>query len=89
MRRRDFIMGFSGAALPLVARAQLATPPPVIGYFSSRSSESEDPIREPFLKALEEGGFVVGRNVAIEYRFSGGGTIDCRRWRPNWLAARS
>ena len=71
MRRRDFIVGLGGAALPLVARAQQATPP-VIGYFSSRSLESEGPIREPFLKALEEGGFVVGRNVAIEYRFSGG-----------------
>ena len=69
MRRRGFIVGF--VAWPLVARAQQAVPP-VIGYFSGRSAESESPIREPFLKALEEGGFVVGRNVAIEYRFSDG-----------------
>ncbi len=45
---------------------------PVIGYLSSRSSGSEGPVREPFLKALEEAGFTPGRNVAIEYRFSEG-----------------
>src|SRR6185437_5909497 len=45
---------------------------PLIGYFSSRSSGTEGPIRGPFLKALDESGFVTGRNVAIEYRFSEG-----------------
>jgi len=71
MRRRDFIVGLGGAALPLLTRAQQATPA-VIGYFSGRSSGAESPIREPFMKALGEDGFVVGRNVAIEYRFSDG-----------------
>ena len=72
MKRRDFItlLGGAAAAWPLAARAKQATP--VIGYFSSRSSGAEGPIREPFLKALEEFGFAAGRNVAIEYRFAEG-----------------
>ena len=71
MRRRDFIAAIGGAAaMPLVSRAQQAMP--VIGYFSGRSSAAERPIRGPFLRALEESGFVAGRNVAIEYRFSEG-----------------
>jgi putative ABC transport system substrate-binding protein len=72
LRRREFISLFAGAAAawPLAARAQ--QPMPVIGYFSSRSSGTEGPIRGPFLRALEASGFVAGRNVAIEYRFSEG-----------------
>jgi ABC-type uncharacterized transport system substrate-binding protein len=71
--RREFITLLSGAAAawPIMARAQQPAMP-VIGYFSSRSSGAEGPIRGPFLKALEESGFGAGRNVAIEYRFSEG-----------------
>jgi putative ABC transport system substrate-binding protein len=73
LRRREFISLFGGAAAawPLGAQAQQAAVP-AIGYFSSRSSGTEGPIRAPFLKALEASGFVAGRNVAIEYRFSEG-----------------
>jgi putative ABC transport system substrate-binding protein len=73
MRRREFItlVGGASASLSLAARAQQPAMP-VIGYFSGRSSGSDAPIRGPFLKALEESGFVAGRNVAIEYRFSEG-----------------
>ena len=58
-------------AWPLVVQTQTAIP--VIGYLSSRSASAERPLREPFLKSLEEAGFVVGRNIAIEYRYSQGG----------------
>ena len=62
MRRREFIAGLGAAAAwPLVARAQTATP--VIGYVSRRSADSEAPLRESFLKSLEEAGFVAGRNL--------------------------
>jgi len=72
MRRRDFITLLGAtAAWPLAPGAQQAAMP-VIGYFSGRSPEAEAPIRVPFLKALEGSGFAVGRNVAIEYRFSEG-----------------
>ena len=72
MRRRRFLSLVSGAvAWPVVAQAQTAIP--VIGYLSARSASAEGPLREPFLKSLEEAGFVVGRNIAIEYRYSQGG----------------
>jgi putative ABC transport system substrate-binding protein len=74
MQRRDFIRLFGGAATvawPLVARAQQPAMP-VIGYFSGRSPDAEAPLRLPFLRALADSGFTVGRNVAIEYRFSEG-----------------
>jgi putative tryptophan/tyrosine transport system substrate-binding protein len=73
MRRREFVrlLGGAAAAWPITGRSQQAAMP-VIGYFSGRSPGSEEPIRGPFLKALEQFGFVTGRNVAIEYRFSEG-----------------
>ena len=73
MKRREFITLISGTAVawPRVARAQ-QTAMPVIGYFSGRSPDAEAPLRVPFLKALANSGFTVGRNVAIEYRFSEG-----------------
>jgi putative tryptophan/tyrosine transport system substrate-binding protein len=56
--------------VPLRATAQPG--PPVIGYLSSRSAEAETPLRTGFLEGLEQAGFVVGRNVAIEYRYTEG-----------------
>jgi putative ABC transport system substrate-binding protein len=72
MRRREFIGTLAGAvAMPLAVRAQQAAMP-VIGYMSTRSSDAEAPLRTPFLQSLEASGFVVGRNVAIEYRYADG-----------------
>jgi putative ABC transport system substrate-binding protein len=72
MRRRSLLSLVGGAvAWPLVVHTQTAIP--VIGYLSSRSASAEGPLREPFLKSLEAAGFVVGRNIAIEYRYSQGG----------------
>jgi len=73
LKRREFISLVGGAAAvwPLAAHAQQPAMP-VIGYLSARSPDAEGPLRTPFLAALEEVGFVVGRNVAIEYRFSEG-----------------
>src|SRR5262249_60872520 len=56
---------------PLAARAQQAAMP-VIGYLSGRSPDAEVSRRTSILAALEEAGFVAGRNVAIEYRFAEG-----------------
>jgi putative ABC transport system substrate-binding protein len=71
VRRRELLALIGGAAAlaPLGAAAQSGLP--VIGYLSSRSAEAETG-RAAFLEGLEQQGFVVGRNVAIEYRFVDG-----------------
>jgi len=73
LKRREFIslVGGAAAAWPWAVRAQQPAMP-VIGYLSGRSPDAEGPLRTPLLAALEEAGFVVGRNVAIEYRFAEG-----------------
>ena len=71
MRRREFMMLLAGAAVwPLAAQAQQTVP--VVGYLSGRSANSEAPLRTPFLKVLEDAGFIVGQNIAIDYRFAEG-----------------
>src|SRR5215468_9091865 len=72
MKRREFIVGLGGAvAWPAVGRAQQPKMP-LIGYLSSRSSESDTSMLVAFSQGLTETGYVEGRNVAIEYRFSNG-----------------
>ena len=72
MKHRELLALIGGAAAlaPFGATAQPGLP--VIGYLSNRSAEAETPLRTGFLEGLEQRGFVVGRNVAIEYRFAEG-----------------
>ena len=73
MRRRDFItlLGGTAAAWPLGASAQTT---PVIGFVSGAGASpgTAANLLAPFLQGLKEGGYVEGRNVAIEYRWAGG-----------------
>jgi putative tryptophan/tyrosine transport system substrate-binding protein len=75
MRRREFIVGLGAAAssaiCPPAALAQQRPAVPVIGYLSSRSSESEVEMLAAFRSGLAGIGYAEGRNVAIEYRFGG------------------
>jgi putative ABC transport system substrate-binding protein len=74
MKRRDLIL-LGGAAVlwPRVVQAQSATKP-VIGFVNSGDSSplTFAPLKTAFEQGLNDGGFVDGRNVTIEYRWAGG-----------------
>jgi ABC-type uncharacterized transport system substrate-binding protein len=72
MNRRELLAVIGGAAALAPFRATPQPALPVIGYLSSRSAEAETPLRTAFLEGLEQRGFVVGRDVAIEYRYAEG-----------------
>src|SRR5215471_16862040 len=65
MRRRDFIKVIAGsvATWPLAARAQ-PTGIPRIGIIG----DEDAPIWDHFRQGLRDNGYVVGQNVALEYR---------------------
>jgi putative ABC transport system substrate-binding protein len=70
MRRREFIAGLGAAAWPVVARAQQSAVP-VIGYLGNQTAEVDyTNVTVPFLQGLKETGYVVGQNVAVEYRWA-------------------
>ena len=73
MRRREFIIliGSVAVARPLAAPAQQPTMP-VVGWLGSGTEPSERHLLTAFRDGLAEGGFVVGRNVTIEYRAAEG-----------------
>jgi putative tryptophan/tyrosine transport system substrate-binding protein len=69
MRRREFIAGLGSAAWPLMARAQQSVTP-VVGFLGSANLTPDR--RAAFRRVLEEGGYVEGRNLAIEFRSAEG-----------------
>ena len=75
MRRREFITLIGGAAVfAVAARAQQLAKLPTIGFLgqSTRSASSE--WVAAFVQRLRELGWIEGRTVAIEYRWSEGRT---------------
>src|SRR5499427_4843201 len=73
MRRRDFIKGVanSAAAWPLAARAQQPGKLPTIGFLGTEAS-AWSPYTAAFVQRLRELGWIEGRTIAIEYRWSEG-----------------
>jgi putative tryptophan/tyrosine transport system substrate-binding protein len=72
MRRREFIAGLGGAAAwPVVARAQQLAMP-VVGFLSRGTPDGYAKNVAAFEQGLKELGYIVGRNVAIEYHWTSG-----------------
>jgi putative ABC transport system substrate-binding protein len=73
MERRAFVASLTGALLaaPLAAEAQPAAKVARIGWLGDKPAPGH-PLREAFLQGLRDLGYVEGRNVVIEYRFSEG-----------------
>jgi putative ABC transport system substrate-binding protein len=70
-RRHLLIIGIGAATWPLVVRAQQKAMP-VIGFLSIASPGAYAPFMAAFHQGLSEAGYVLGQNVAIEYRWAEG-----------------
>ena len=73
MKRRDFIKVIGGAAAgwPLPARAQQAGKLPTIGFLGA-DALAFGPWTAAFVARLRELGWIEGKTIAIEYRWSQG-----------------
>jgi len=67
MRRREFITGLGAAVWPLAARAQAVVRR--VGYLSARARDEAAEVAAAFRRGLDDEGYIVGRNIAIEYRW--------------------
>src|SRR3974377_994 len=73
VRRREFVVVLSGAVVgwPFAARAQQGSRLPTIGFLGSDASGG-GPWTTAFAGRLRELGWIEGRTIAIEYRWSEG-----------------
>ena len=74
LRRREFVAALGGAALwPRIAWAQRPARVPVIGFLHDRGGP-DTPLSNRWVAAFQQGlmeaGFIVGGNVAIEFRWA-------------------
>src|SRR5450631_69523 len=83
MQRREFItlLGGAAAAWPLAARAQQGDPIRRIGVLMGTKADDPDfkARGAAFEQALQQLGWIQGRNVRIDYRFAGGDAATSRK----------
>ena len=90
MRRRDFTKGIVGsvAAWPLAALAQQGEPMRRIGVLMSQAAD--DPLLRGRAKAFQQGlqqlGWIDGRNVRIDYRWTAGDLENSRKYAAELVA---
>ena len=84
MRRRDFIRMAGGAAVtwPFAARAQQRERLPRVAVLEpiAKDTPSAQARYTAFLQAFERLGWVDGRNVQIVARWSGGNSVELRKY---------
>jgi putative tryptophan/tyrosine transport system substrate-binding protein len=91
MRRREFIAGLGSAAVwPLVAWAQQPREPVRrIGVLMALASD--DPEGQArlaaFAQGLQQSGWIIGQNIRIDYRWSGGDADKMRQYAAELVAA--
>jgi putative tryptophan/tyrosine transport system substrate-binding protein len=90
MRRRQFItlMGGAAAGWPLAARAQQADRMRRVGVLVSLAqADPEGQARlAAFAKGLQQRGWIEGRNIHIDYRWSGGDADRTRKYAAELVA---
>ena len=84
MRRRDFIVmaGSAAATWPFATRAQQRERLPRVGVLEpiAKETPSAQSRYTAFLQAFERLGWVDGRNVQIVARWSGGNSVELRKY---------
>jgi putative ABC transport system substrate-binding protein len=89
IRRREFIVTLgSAAAWPLAARAQQPERVRLVGVFSVFAKDDpEEMVREAaFQQTLADLGWIIGRNLRIDYRRTGGDTDSLRKYAADLVA---
>jgi putative ABC transport system substrate-binding protein len=91
MRRRDLItlLGGAAAAWPLAARAQQQERMRRIGVLAGGADATDADTQErnaAFVKSLQELGWVVGRNVQIDFRYGLGNAANIRKYAAELVA---
>ena len=74
MKRREFItlLGGAAGAWPLAAHAQQPTNEVSIGFLSVNTRAAMIARTDAFQRGLRDLGYIIGQNIAVEYRFAEG-----------------
>jgi putative tryptophan/tyrosine transport system substrate-binding protein len=76
MKRREFLLLGGGAAVvwPLAAKAQQTGNLPTVGFLGATTPSAQSQWTAAFVQRLRELGWIEGRTIAVEYRWSEGRT---------------